>query len=127
MRKCGTCGTEFEPTRDWQKFCKKRCRRNDPKKRETTKQWRKKRRDKIDAIKLAKGCTICGYSDHPAALDFNHRDQTTKKFNVSQDPKKAWDKILLEIEKCDILCANCHRIHTHKENHYVKTGLRSGD
>jgi len=41
-----------------------------------------------------------------------------KLFNVSQDPKVAKAKLLAEIEKCDVLCANCHRVHTYENRHW---------
>ena len=71
----------------------------------------------IDRIKTERGCSACGYSAHAAALDFNHV-RGTKLFNVSQDPKRSLHSIMQEIEKCDILCANCHRIHTYENRHW---------
>lgn len=68
----------------------------------------------LDAIKLGSGCAVCGYDEHPAALDFNHITGR-KKFNISQDVKRAWKAILSEITKCEVLCANCHRIKTWEE------------
>jgi len=66
---------------------------------------------------MDKGCYICGYKGHPAALDFNHV-RGVKQFNVSQDPKVALARLLAEIDKCDVLCANCHRIHTYENRHW---------
>jgi hypothetical protein len=59
--------------------------------------------------KLAHPCVDCGESD-PACLEFDHRDRATKKFNICTAVKnqKNWNKILVEIEKCDIRCKNCH-------------------
>lgn len=71
----------------------------------------------IDSVKMAKGCCVCGYNTHAAALDFNHV-RGEKLFNVSQDPKVAKAKLLAEIEKCDVLCANCHRVHTYENKHW---------
>jgi len=70
-------------------------------------------RDKIKfllrEIKIKKGCTVCGYKEHWASLDFHHRNPKTKLFTISQGKNIAKKKILQEIKKCDILCANCHR------------------
>lgn len=66
---------------------------------------------------MEKGCAVCGYAAHPAALDFNHM-RGDKLFNVSQDPKVALQRLLDEIDKCDVLCANCHRIHTYENRHW---------
>jgi hypothetical protein len=57
-------------------------------------------------------CQQCGFS-HPAALDFHHRDPKQKLFSVSVAATTAGqsrESILAEIAKCDVLCANCHRI-----------------
>ena len=55
-------------------------------------------------------CIRCG-EDHPACLDFHHRDPNQKEIEVSRGPGLGWSKerILNEIAKCDVLCANCHR------------------
>ena len=57
-----------------------------------------------------RSCTECG-ENHPATLDFHHRDPSTKVDEVSNMIGELinLEKVKLEIEKCDILCANCHR------------------
>lgn len=65
----------------------------------------------IDAIKLAKGCADCGYAVNPAALEFDHANGN-KEANVSRLIGSTWTRILAEIDKCDVVCANCHRIRT---------------
>jgi hypothetical protein len=51
----------------------------------------------------------CGYARCVAALEFHHRDPRTKKFGLGQfDGSLA--RLLAEAEKCDLLCANCHRL-----------------
>jgi len=42
-------------------------------------------------------------------MDFHHRDPAEKAFNLSKARNKPIDKIIEEVAKCDILCANCHR------------------
>ena len=69
-----------------------------------------KRRQLIAQYKLDRGCAICGYNGHPDALDFDHLPGTSKKAAVSQMYRSAWYEVVKEIEKCQILCANCHRI-----------------
>ena len=54
-------------------------------------------------------CVKCGFS-HPGALDFHHREKDTKEFDLGIFNRKTKKQILAEIEKCDVLCANCHRI-----------------
>lgn len=52
---------------------------------------------------------------HPACFDFHHREQHNKEFNISTG--KSWSKVIKELDKCDLLCANCHRIiHSLKKN-----------
>ncbi len=53
-------------------------------------------------------CSSCGESDK-ACLDFHHTDSKTKAFNLSSYKNHSLDKIKKEIEKCIVLCANCHR------------------
>jgi hypothetical protein len=71
------------------------------------------RRAFLDAFKIAKGCTDCGYAIHPAVLEFDHLPQFTKSFDIGRAVyKAAWTGILEEIAKCEVVCANCHRIRT---------------
>ncbi len=69
----------------------------------------KRRRAIIDEIKLAAGCKMCGYNKCAAALEFDHRDPLTKSFAVGAGILKSMKRLLDEIKKCDVLCANCHR------------------
>ena len=117
MRKCLTCELMFTPHDNRQKYCCPKCRNNSSGKRVTTQRYQQSRRDLINKIKVERGCVVCGYNAHAAALDFNHV-RGEKLFNVSQDTKKAWINMRAEIEKCDVLCANCHRIHTYENRHW---------
>ena len=68
--------------------------------------------------KLSKGCSICGYNKCAAALVFHHNGD--KGFNISEAVACGikLETIKKEIDKCDVLCANCHRaLHT-KEKGY---------
>lgn len=75
----------------------------------------------IIEFKIKTGCKICGFREHSAALDFAHRDRATKKFNISNYLHDGWSlkRVQQEASKCDILCANHHRIATYNENHGV--------
>ncbi|QNR53844.1 hypothetical protein phiK7A1_054 [Pseudomonas phage phiK7A1] len=55
------------------------------------------------------GCTLCGYSECTAALEFHHKDPSQKDFQINKRWSMTKEAILLEIEKCVLLCANCHR------------------
>ena len=82
------------------------------KRRETNRKFGAKRYAKrrvwVDEIKLRQGCIDCGYRKHPAALQFDHIDPTTKGFVICSSLSRCWKSILGEIEKCVIRCANCH-------------------
>lgn len=54
-------------------------------------------------------CKICGYDKCVAALDFHHLDPSKKEFTPSKGYKKSWTKLKQEIDKCILLCSNCHR------------------
>ncbi len=70
----------------------------------------------VQRIKAERGCLYCGET-HPAALDFHHRDAAEKSATVRQlcDSAASVDAILLEVAKCDCVCANCHR-----KLHYIE-------
>lgn len=75
-------------------------------------QERQKFRKRLAEFKQSKGCADCGETN-PIVLDFDHlRD---KKYNVSQMVHDgfSWVAIEKEMKKCEVVCANCHRIRTH--------------
>ena len=86
---------------------------------------------KIKALDyLGKVCSECG-EDHPAALQFHHIDPATKKFGVSTKTlssvkKFPWEKVTEELDKCVILCGNCHaKHHTAWDNEMVEEARES--
>lgn len=66
-------------------------------------------------------CVDCGYAGALAALDFHHRDSGTKEFAISSF-RGSWAKLVAEVEKCDLLCANCHRIRHLIEDRALQVG-----
>lgn len=69
-----------------------------------------RKRNKEKAVALLGGrCVLCGYSKTVNALEFHHKDRSRKTFTVSANLNKAWSKIVTELQKCVLLCANCHR------------------
>ena len=67
----------------------------------------KKIKDWVAAQKIV--CKLCPET-HPACLDFHHRDGTRKEFNIGvANGTVSLKRIMKEVAKCDILCANCHR------------------
>lgn len=74
---------------------------------------RQENQSKVNAYKLEKGCIECGYKEHPVALDFDHLPGFTKVRDIAAMTRNfSWVKILEEINKCEIVCANHHRIRT---------------
>lgn len=80
-------------------------------------------------------CMDCDNRFPPYCMDFDHRDGETKEFNVSQMLRaQSWSKFIAEIEKCDVVCSNCHRKRTAKRSNYygqydtsvVQNGLDPG-
>jgi hypothetical protein len=70
----------------------------------------RQRKLKLDAIKYKGGkCQICDYAKCTSALEFHHRRPIDKSFSVSRANKTTFAKIQTELDKCDLLCANCHR------------------
>ena len=70
----------------------------------------KQRKLKIMCIEYKGGkCFICGYNSFAGALDFHHLDPKTKDFNISRVKNKKFDSIKNELDKCVLLCSNCHR------------------
>lgn len=70
----------------------------------------KARQLKYDIIHKLGGCKICGYKKCLRALSFHHVNPSTKKFTLdtSNLMKKKYDDIMLELQKCILLCQNCH-------------------
>lgn len=66
---------------------------------------------KASMIKILGGkCTICGYNRCSAALEAHHINPSKKEFILTgKYLQYAWSRVLSEIEKCILLCANCHR------------------
>ena len=89
-------------------------RRHYRKKKAYYKERAKKRRKEIAewfySFKASLKCIKCDES-HPACLDFHHRESDKKEYAIHQIATQGWSKaaILKEIEKCDVVCANCHR------------------
>jgi hypothetical protein len=56
-------------------------------------------------------CRLCGFDEHPAALQFHHRDPSTKDFHLSHGGRTLGiGRMRAEARKCVLLCANCHAL-----------------
>ncbi|RWZ87220.1 MAG: HNH endonuclease [Hydrotalea sp. AMD] len=72
--------------------------------------WRLRKKERLLEA-FGNCCGICGYDKCKSALEFHHLDPTQKEFTISTTDSsgKGWKQIVSEIEKCVLLCANCHR------------------
>ena len=72
-----------------------------------------RRRQKIRQLAIeykSSRCSICGYNKCLKALEFHHLDSSKKDFGISaKGYTRSWEVIKKELDKCILLCANCHR------------------
>jgi hypothetical protein len=55
-------------------------------------------------------CAICGYNKCLQALEFHHIEDDKKDFGISaKGYTRSWEVVKRELDKCILLCANCHR------------------
>ncbi len=62
-------------------------------------------------------CKDCKQEYHPSVYDLHHRNPEEKDNNFKSMLHWSWSKIEKEIEKCDLLCSNCHRIRHNADNY----------
>ncbi len=107
MKICKLCHKEFK---DYQKRGRVRCGSCNTKIRRF--------RAKAAAIKYLGGeCQKCGWHGNQAALQFHHLESKEKDFTIGTVANKSWNSIKVEIQKCILLCANCHMIeHSSKDD-----------
>ncbi|MEY4745231.1 MAG: hypothetical protein RL272_1176 [Candidatus Parcubacteria bacterium] len=95
-----TCTNEISVGR---RFCDVRCKR---------KFFVDKRRRELKQRAVAYkggGCVRCGYAKCGAALAFHHREPGSKDFSLSGGGiTRSWSRIRAELDKCELICANCH-------------------
>ncbi len=94
---------------------------------ESRKEWQKAHTDymrqrghnrKMALVALLGGkCIDCGFSAHFSALDFDHKDPKEKCFVLSGHLCYRWSVLAAEAMKCELRCANCHRIRTFEHKH----------
>lgn len=65
---------------------------------------------KIAAVNYKGGkCERCGYNKCYAVLEFHHNDPSQKEFSLCRSYVTSWKRIKEELDKCKLLCSNCHR------------------
>ena len=133
---CKYCNTEFKPNRKTHVYCCVNCRwlghveKDRSKHNESVRKYRAKRykevgkwRDegpKSKALKKwmielkSEPCTDCGQKFPVCCMDFDHKPGTTKSYNLGSMFAHHYSKELIqtELDKCELVCSNCHRIRT---------------
>lgn len=107
MKTCKLCNNKYK---DYQGKNRSRCGSCNTKIRRF--------RAKAAAVKHLGGkCTECGWKGDQAAFQFHHTEPNKKDFIIGNVANKNWEKIKTELNKCILLCANCHSIkHSTKNN-----------
>jgi len=55
-------------------------------------------------------CQVCGYDKYQGALDLHHLNAEEKDFGIGDKGyTRSWEKVRAELDKCILVCANCHR------------------
>lgn len=63
-----------------------------------------------------KECELCGYNKYIGALEFHHKDPSQKDLQISKVRGRTFNEIIKkELDKCQLLCSNCHR-----ELHFIE-------
>lgn len=107
---CLVCGKTLAGKQT--KFCSKSCKNSGGGANNySLQQERAWKRKKVLVEKLGGACQICGYSRNLAALEFHHVDPSGKSMNLDSRSlsNSSMVRILAELNKCVLLCANCHR------------------
>jgi hypothetical protein len=86
---------------------------------------RKKLQRFLDELKN-RPCVDCSQMFPPSVMDFDHRDPSGKAGVVSRMINRVkWAALLAEVKKCDLVCANCHRIRTYMGRAGAHRGLQN--
>lgn len=78
--------------------------------------------------KLGNKCAHCGLEhdgQNTPVFDFHHKDPSTKLFNINMNhiDRYSKEKVMKEAEKCEIVCANCHRLHHWYSDNVFMNGI----
>ena len=90
---------------------------NKEKRKISKRKWEAKNRATYQALKADLKCNRCPETDS-RCLDFHHKDPTNKINNVANLVRhSSFETLKREIDKCEVLCANCHRKETSPHKH----------
>lgn len=71
-----------------------------------------RKRAKWAREKINRGCNECGYDAHPVSLEWHHKNDKYKSISQMINQTYGQKRIEEEVEKCIVLCSNCHKIET---------------
>jgi 5-methylcytosine-specific restriction endonuclease McrA len=98
-------------------LCKSQMQNN--KNQSYEKQQKRAKERKLKAIEIKGGkCKYCGYNKNLSALVFHHLINKDFGLDGRKFSNTSWEKILLELDKCELVCHNCHM-----EIHYPQNML----
>jgi hypothetical protein len=80
--------------------------------------WKRERVDRLRDLKR-EPCMDCGGTFHPAAMQWDHRPGEAKFRHLSGMTQYNFERITDEIQKCDLVCANCHAVRTYNRRVYL--------
>lgn len=90
-----------------------------------TYQRESKRKRKELAIEYLGGvCKRCNQTYHPACFEFHHIDPKDKDRDPSKMLQLSWKRLTAELDKCQLLCANCHRLTHHEGYNWSENTLK---
>lgn len=100
---CEYCGKTYVTTNVLKtKYCNKKC-----KNKQSVNNYR--RNIKRKAVEYLGGkCSECGYSKCVDSLHFHHKDPNEKDFGIAKGGTRKWEDVKVELDKCIMVCANCH-------------------
>jgi len=102
------CAKDVKPGR---RFCSPQCKR---------KFFVDKRRKDLKQMALDykdNSCELCGYNKCQEALTFHHLKKSGKNFGISgQGYTRSWERVKQELDKCILVCANCHAEIHHRQH-----------
>lgn len=103
---CRDCKREYD-----REYYKENFSINSKKKNAFAAERRRITKSKIDAYK-DRPCLDCGIRYPAWAMEFDHRDPSTKLFDISSSFRYVGKDLMAEIQKCDLVCTLCHRFRT---------------
>lgn len=84
--------------------------------KEFQKNWKRSKIRALQALKEGKPCTDCGIAYPHYVMQWDHLPEHKKFKNVNRMFGYSWHRIIAEIAKCELVCANCHAARTYERS-----------